>query len=327
MSLTRRAADSSTFTAGIHLPQAGPAASAESITAVAAYAEERGYAGVWVSDHLVVQQGAAYPPSAYILDPLVTMTWAAAVTRTVSLGSSVLVVPMRRPVVLGKMLASLDVMSGGRVIAGVGAGWADWEYATLGVDFDRRGRLTDEAIAVMRAIWTEDPIDGHYPEHDISFERIRAKPQPAESIPVWVGGRSRPALRRTTELGDGWNDIVYGVDIEACQKAARTATQLRAARPEPGFVLSIRVSWDGLADDADGMLRCLDVLRDGGFSHVLAEPRQRTGEDYLRSTEALADVFERAGALSPAPEAPATTGRRSGRAGRASNTDPAATGP
>ena len=109
------------MTAGIHLPQAGPAANPESIKRVAMRAEALGYADIWVSDHLAVQTNAAYPPSPYIYEPLITLTWAAAVTERVKLGTTVLVLPMRNPLFVAKALASIDQLSGGRMILGTAA--------------------------------------------------------------------------------------------------------------------------------------------------------------------------------------------------------------
>ncbi len=108
---------------GMHLPQAGPAASAEAIHTVAKHAEDLGFADVWVSDHVAVPKGAPYPPSAYILEPLIALTWAAAATERVGLGTTVLVLPLRPPVLLAKMLGTLDLASHGRVILGAAGGW------------------------------------------------------------------------------------------------------------------------------------------------------------------------------------------------------------
>ncbi len=110
---------------GIHLPHSGPSASAPAITAVARQAEELGYEDVWVSDHVALPKDARYPPSSYILEPLIALTWAAAATERVGLGTTVLVLPLRPPVLLAKMLASLDLMSGGRLTVGAG-GWLAW---------------------------------------------------------------------------------------------------------------------------------------------------------------------------------------------------------
>jgi len=116
---------------GIHLPQAGPAASAAAIRAAAIQADELGFSDVWVSDHLAVPRTAKYPPSAYIIEPLIALTWAAAATRSVGLGTTVLVLPLRPPVLLAKMLAAIDLMSEGRLILGGASGWLREEFEAL----------------------------------------------------------------------------------------------------------------------------------------------------------------------------------------------------
>src|SRR5262245_48243532 len=174
-----------TIKLGIHLPQYGRVSGPAAITAAARHAEELGYAGVWVSDHLV-QPAAQDYPSPYLFDPLVTLTWAAAVTEHVDLGISVLVVPQHPPLELANSLASLDALSGGRVIAGVGVGWSAGEYAALGQSFHDRGRRLDEILGLWRTVWENDPASFH--GETASFDDLRVLPQPAHRIPFWVGG-------------------------------------------------------------------------------------------------------------------------------------------
>ena len=146
------------MTAGVHLPQAGPAASGEALRRTAVLAEVLGYADVCVSDHLAVPTGAAYPPSAYVFEPLTTMSWIAANTKRVGIGTTVLVLPMRHPLNVAKSIATIDQFSGGRVILGVAAGWLEAEFDALGIPFHERGARTDEAITMLRKFWTTDHI-------------------------------------------------------------------------------------------------------------------------------------------------------------------------
>src|SRR5206468_3385054 len=141
---------------GIHLPQYGRAAGADGITRAAKQAEELGFADVWVSDHLAVPSGAPYPPP-FLFEPLITLTWAAAATQRVRLGTSVIVLPYRHPLHLAKELASLDVLAGGRLLLGAAAGWLEAEFDALGVPFAERGARTDEAIDALRACWEQRP--------------------------------------------------------------------------------------------------------------------------------------------------------------------------
>ncbi len=276
--------------AGVHLPQAGPAASGEALTRSAVLAEDLGFADVWVSDHLVVPTGVPYPPSAYVFEPLAVMAWVAASTRRVGIGTTVLVLPMRNPVFVAKSIATIDQLSGGRVILGVAAGWLEAEFDALGVPFDERGARTDEAITMLRQMWTEDRITAEFPVHGARFESIRAKPQPVGHVPIWIGGHAKVALDRAVEVGDGWHGGFLPIE-----QTRAAVDYLRQRRPEPEFVISMRTRWDPLNDDRDTILTELDEYRDAGVGHVVPEPAQRTLDDYLRSIEALAEVLTAGG--------------------------------
>jgi len=275
---------------GIHLPQAGPAATAENIRDAARQAEELGFADVWVSDHIAVPRNAPYPPSAYILEPLLSLTWAAAATTRVGLGTTVLVVPLRPPVLLAKMLGSLDVLSGGRLTVGAAGGWLKAEFDALGVPFEERGARTDETLDLMRKCWTEDPIDAEGPLTGAKLTAMRAKPQPGRSIPIWIGGHSEPAYRRAVQRGDGWHG-----GFQPPEKAAEIVARLRRDRPEPAFTISMRTRWDALKDDPDDILREAEQYAKVGVQHVVAEPAQRDRDSWLRCGEVFARIFERLG--------------------------------
>src|ERR1700689_132166 len=143
---------------GIHLPHIGRKASPENIRRCARQAEELGLADVRGSEHIIMPKDGVYPPSPNFWDPVLTLTWAAACTQRVRLGTSVLVLPMRHPLPLAKELATLQNLCGGRLILGAGVGWLEAEFAALGGPFNERGRRTDEGIAMMRAVWTDDPV-------------------------------------------------------------------------------------------------------------------------------------------------------------------------
>jgi len=272
---------------GVHLPQSGPAASANAVCRIAQHAESVGFADVWVSDHLALPQGAPYPPSSYILDPIVSLTWAAATTDRIGLGTSVLVLPLRPPVLLAKALASLDLMSGGRLTVGAAAGWLEAEFDALGVPFRERGARTDETLALLRRCWTEDPVDAEGVATGAKLAKMRVKPQPGRAIPIWIGGLSDAAVERAVRSGDGWHGA-----FQSPEEAAPVASRLRAARPEETFVLSMRPSWDVLRDGADVVARELDAFREAGFQHIVADPVQRDLDTWLRCVDAFARVFE-----------------------------------
>lgn len=277
------------MTAGVHLPQAGPAASGEAMTRAARLAEELGYADVWVSDHLVVPSGAQYPPSAYVYEPLTALAWVAAATKRVGLGTTVLVLPMRNPIHVAKSIATIDLMSGGRFILGTAAGWLKAEFNAIGVPFDERGLRTDEAIEIIRHVWTNDHMTIDFPIHGIHMESIRAQPQPTRRIPIWIGGHADIALRRAITVGDGWHGAFLSPD-----ETKPRVDKLRAGRPEPEYEISMRTRWDPLEDDNDLILAEIDHYREVGVTHLVPEPRQRTVDKYLESIEAMAALLGRA---------------------------------
>src|ERR1700678_4115519 len=218
---------------GIHLPHIGRKASPENIRRCAMQAEQLGLADVWVSEHIIVPKSGGYPPSPNFWDPVLTLTWAAACTQRVRLGTSVLVLPMRHPLPLAKELATLQNLSQGRLILGAGVGWMEAEFAALGVPFNERGRRMDEGIEMMRAVWSDDPVS--FPPRWIpaTVDHMRMMPKPEKPIPIWIGGTSEPALRRAARL-DGWHG-----SRATPQQAAPLVARLRAERPDPEFALSL----------------------------------------------------------------------------------------
>ncbi len=205
---------------GVHLPHIGPWHDGDTLRRFAVGVEEMGYDSVWVSDHIVFPLGveSRYPyadsgdfplPAAVPwLEPVTTLTFVAGVTSRVRLGTSILVLPYRNPVVNAKALGNLAVLSGDRLIVGVGAGWLREEAEALGMPWDERGRRTDEHIEVLRALWRQEA-----PEFEGKFYRVkgvRCEPRPAQAPPVWVGGHEPPSLRRAARLGDGCTPTGWG---------------------------------------------------------------------------------------------------------------------
>lgn len=205
---------------GFSAPTAGPLASADNLTRLATGAEEIGYHYATFSDHVVIPTdiAARYPYSetgefstagnGERNEQLIELAFVAARTSRLRLVTSVMVVPHRPAVLAAKQLATIDVLSGGRVTLGIGAGWMREEFEAIDApDFDRRGKVTDEYVAAFRELWTKDnpKFSGEF----VRFDKITFAPKPAQKagIPIWVGGESGPALRRTARLGDAWYPI------------------------------------------------------------------------------------------------------------------------
>ena len=203
---------------GLHLPASTPSVTAGELIRFAQTAEALGFYCITVADHVIVPKTISipypytvdgkYPGSGYHLETLMTMGFLAGATRRIRFVTSVMIAPYRNPIITAKMLATLDVLSEGRVIAGLGVGWMKEEFDNLrAANFAERGKVTDEYIHAFRELWTrENPsFDGKY----CKFSDIVFIPKPVQqpSIPIWIGGHSKQAIRRAARLGDGWHPI------------------------------------------------------------------------------------------------------------------------
>lgn len=267
---------------GIHLPQYGRVAGPEAVTVAAGDAESLGFADVWVSDHIVHPAAQDYP-SAYLYDPLLTLTWAAAATTRIGLGTSVLVVPMHEPVSLANQLSSLDSLSGGRLRVAAGVGWSEAEYAAVGADFRTRGRRLEEALEMFRVLWRDDPAS--FRGEFRSFEDIRLLPKPVGPMPIWLGGSSEAAYRRGVRLGQGFQLI--GVTPE---QARPVVERLRRDRPETDFTISLRTGWDPLGMDPGRIRDEKAAFEDAGIQHVVSAPWRTDLVEWRRAMESLAGL-------------------------------------
>ena len=266
---------------GVHLPQYGRAAGPDAITRCARQAEELGLADVWVSDHLAVPTERPYP-APYLFEPIITLTWAAAATSTVGLGTSVLIAAYRRALHLAKALATLDQLAQGRLLLGVGVGWTREEFAALGVPYEERGQRLDETIEALRACWEERPTN--FKGGSFDLVDLQVLPQPTRRVPIWVGGASTTALQRALDKGVGWHGL------GTPEQLAPSVAWLADHGAPPSFVLSARTDWDGLTTDPDTIRHQLDDYRKLGFDHVVGVPVQRDTDSWMRSVDALATV-------------------------------------
>ena len=203
---------------GFYLPTRGETARPDALEALVTRGEALGFASVVIADHVVFPVtirsrypytvSGAFPGQGDALEQLSLMAFIAGKTRTLRLISSVMILPHRNPVMTAKMLATIDVLSGGRVTVGVGVGWLREEVQALAApDFDRRGVVSDEYLRIFKTLWTEDPASFHGEFY--RFDRIHCLPHPVQKPhpPIWIGGHSKPALRRVARLGDGWHPV------------------------------------------------------------------------------------------------------------------------
>jgi probable F420-dependent oxidoreductase len=201
---------------GLFVPLGNGNATPEIVRAVGREAEERGFESIWVPEHVVLfdEYASSYPYSADgafpggsdsgMIEPLTALTYLAAVTDRIRLGTGICLVPQRNPVYTAKAVTDLDSLSGGRVEFGVGVGWLREEFEALGVPFDRRGRRTDEHLAVMRSLWCDEVSEFHGELYDLPPCRMYPKPVQSPHPPIHIGGESDAAMRRVARLGQGW---------------------------------------------------------------------------------------------------------------------------
>ena len=303
---------------GCHLPVFGPAATRGNLLAFAREMERLGYESLWASDHIVIPYSIAsrypysptgqfpLPPDATFLEPLTALALVAGVTERPRLGTTILVLPHRHPVLAAKMLATLDHLSDGRVILGAGVGWMREEIELLGVPFDKRGPWSDEAIRIMRACWREERTRFH--GQFFSFDDLGCFPKPVRGdIPIWMGGHAKPALRRIAALADGWHAAFPTVALmeagiaELRQECATQGRRFEELTITLRAGLSIKESHGGperraLQGHPEQIVDDLRRFKALGVSHVLMETRYRDLRDMVQIFETFArDIRPRVG--------------------------------
>lgn len=253
------------------------------------HAEALGFESVYVVEHVIVQAGYdenyPYAPSGRmplpvdcaIPDPLELLAYLAGITERIVLGTGILVLPAHEPAMLAKRLATIDVLSKGRMRLGIGVGWQREELEAVGVDFGTRGARTDEAIEALQALWTQD--EASYGGAFFSFDRVVSRPRPVQTggIPIHVGGHSRAAARRAGRFGEGFQPL----GLEGDELAARVAEMRSAAVDAGRDPDAIELSLGGLLDlcddaalaaaEAAGAHRLVLSTRNGDLDETLAE--------------------------------------------------------
>jgi probable F420-dependent oxidoreductase len=249
---------------GLHLPASSAGVNPDDLVRFAQQAEALGSYCLTIADHVIVPKDISvpypytvdgkYPGTGYHLETLSTMGFLAGATQRIRFATSVMILPYRNPIVTAKMLASLDVLSGGRVIVGVGVGWMKEEFENIRTEpFSERGKVTDEYIAAFRELWTsENPtFEGKY----CRFSDIVFLPKPVQkpTIPIWIGGHSKQAIRRAARLGDGWHPIggVPTIPLEP-QDVAADLSMLREYAEKAGRdAKNIRIALKGSLFDRE----------------------------------------------------------------------------
>jgi probable F420-dependent oxidoreductase len=252
--------------------QSDPAVAAR----VARHAEQLGYDSLWAAEHVVVPSPRVPPspmePDEPILDPLVLLAHLAAHTSQVRLGTGVIVLPQRNPLVLAKQLASLDVVSGGRLVVGIGAGYLEPELAAIGVPMAERGSRTDEYLAAMRALWTSG--SPAYSGRHVRFSGVDAHPRPVQRpLPVVIGGRSPAAHRRAVHDAEGWYGYGHSPESTAEHVAALRKAATDAGRDRP---LHTSVTPERRLDAAT-----VQAYADAGAHRLIVAPRADADSDAL----------------------------------------------
>jgi probable F420-dependent oxidoreductase len=297
---------------GICLPQNGPVAGPEALVAVARRAEDIGFDSLWVSERLLwpVDPRTPYPASPdgrlpklakLQLDPLETLTFVAAHTRRVRLGTSVINLPFHNPLILARRFATLDVLSGGRACVGLGNGWSADEFEATGVPERGRGKRTDEALAAMKAVWTTDPVEFQGEYFHIAKSFVQPKPVQKPHPRVYLAAFTPPAIRRVALEGDGWNPTGMPVEVMTSMFQSIRETAERAGRNPGALELIVRANlWMTkrpfagerfiFTGDADQITADIAATRESGADELFFEAAALKG---VNSAEDLVAAMER----------------------------------
>ena len=300
---------------GFYLPMSGPTARPDPLAEIAKRGDSLGFHSMVVADHIVQprQIQSAYPytvggvyPGAEVgecMEQLTLLTFLAGITQRIRLVPSVLVVPYRNPVLTAKILATLDVLSKGRVTLGVGVGWMEEEFQALAAPpFAERGAVTNEYLQIFKELWTSDSpaFDGKY----YQFSNLEFLPKPVQKphIPIWVGGQSRRAIRRAAQLGDGWHPVgtIPAAPLEPeelagdlvrlhryAEEAGRNPQELDVAMKAPLYDPGVSTSGQRrrFSGEPDQLLQDIQTYSDVGVTHTIFDIRST---DLNQTTERMA---------------------------------------
>ncbi|HLZ71902.1 MAG TPA: LLM class F420-dependent oxidoreductase [Dehalococcoidia bacterium] len=319
---------------GVQPANSGPLATPEFISEIAELADGLGFDSLQITDHLVmpVEYSSRYPynasgrmaagPDDTYFEPLGLIAYLGGRTRRIRLGTSVLIAPYRHPVVTAKYLAGLDQLTGGRLLLGVGVGWMAEEFAALGApSFAERGAVTDEIIQVWRTLWRDQPAS--FAGRFFQFAPLGLMPKPAQpgGIPIYIGGSSRPAIRRAARLGDGWQPFKLSPDELAPGLALLRDQSAKLGRSLDGFTISMRLGlrlsavaserrsseepWKALVGTPAEVIRDLEAYERLGVNEAVFDFRSCSADETretlrLAAAELLPRFQQQAAAAKPA---------------------------
>ncbi len=278
---------------GLMFANSGPFSNPQLFAHLAQSAERFGFESIWTVEHVVIPQDykSPYPysPSGKIPgsedvpipDPLLPLAYAAAITKNLKLGTGVMILPQRHPLYVAKEIATLDVLSNGRVILGIGSGWLKEEFDSLGLDFHQRGARTDEAIKSLRALWSPAAASSFHGKH-FSFGPVKCFPKPVQKngVPIIIGGHSPAAAKRAGRYGDGFFPAI-GEPDKLEELFAMMSEEAKKAGRDPK---QIELSCMGRAK-----LDSLKALQDVGISRVVVAPPAYDPEGITRGLEKIAN--------------------------------------
>ncbi len=281
---------------GVCLPNYGDTLDIEGLKKLALLAEELGFDSIWLTDHILMPKRSGTPYE-NILESITTMAYLASLTKKVKLGISSLIIALRNPIIVAKQIATIDLLSNGRAMLAIGAGWNEKEFSFLGADFHKRGKIVNESIKLMRSLWSNQPsFKGKYIKQ--YYEDASFSPPLKRNIPIWIAGNSVYAMKRAIKYGDAWHPNV--LVLESFRKAVENykslASEVKPIRPRIAFDITsssnIYVSPLGekrvlLSRNMDENKKTIEELESLGVDYLLITTNPRGNLSIQDQQEAL----------------------------------------